>query len=439
MTLLRGVDLHGDRVDIRIDGGRITEVGRLTRRPGEESSDRGTVRPGFVDDHLHLHALAAAVASLDCGRTRDLAAALRMAMVDRGGWVRGIGYPGDDLDAAALDRLHGSRPVRIQHRSGALWMVNSLGVAALGLDHADHPGIERDFSGAPTGRIWRADDWLRTRTPAEIPDLGDVGRRLAGYGITAVTDATPDLDPATYGSFLTLPQRVTLLGVPLGDSAPAPLVTGPYKIVLADSSLPSLPELTDRIRAARAAGRSVAVHCVTREALLLLLAALDECGPPGPGDRIEHAALVPADVVGELARRGLTVVTQPGFIADRGDEYLRETDDPDDLYRVSSLIKAGVKVRLSSDAPYGPLDPREVIDAARHRRTRGGRIAGRNERITRRQALHAYLGPALRPGSRADLVLLDEAGSVKDVFIVGQRTPLRLAPRARTTVPYRPQ
>ncbi len=47
------------------------------------------------------------------------------------------------------------------------------------------------------------------------------------------------------------------------------LAAGPYKIVLADSGLPPCDELTDRIRTAHAASRPVAVHCVTREALVL--------------------------------------------------------------------------------------------------------------------------------------------------------------------------
>lgn len=425
MTLLRGVGLggigaHNIRTDVRIEHGRVTEIGALARRPGEETTEGGTLLPGLTDEHLHLHALAAAATSVD-GSRPDLEAALRAATADSSGWVRSTGYPADDLDAAALDRLHAERPVRVQHRSGALWTVNSRGVAALGLAEASHPGIERDSAGTPTGRVWRADGWLRTRLTAVIPDLGPVGERLAAYGITSVTDATPDLDPATYDSFAALPQRVTLLGVPLGQQAPPPLTTGPYKIVLADSCLPSFPDLVDQIRAARAVGRAVAVHCVTREALLLLLAALAETGPPNRGDRIEHAALIPADTVSELARRGLKVVTQPGFLSDRGDDYLRDVPEPEDLYRMGSLMDAGVSVRLSSDAPYGPLDPWRVIEAAVQRRTPQGRIAGTRERVTRSQAIQAYAGPAVQPGGRADLMLLDGAGSVRHVFIAGER------------------
>jgi predicted amidohydrolase YtcJ len=186
--------------------------------------------------------------------------------------------------------------------------------------------------------------------------------------------------------------------------------------VLADSGLPRYDELTDRIRAAHAAGRPVAVHCVTREALVLLLAALGDAGPR-PGDRIEHAALVPAELVPDLARLGVRVVTLPGVLPHRGDDFLRDLppDERPDLYRCATLRQAGIPVALSSDAPYGPLDPWAVIAAATARRTASGQVAGPGERITFCQALDAYLAPLgdpggaprrVRPGVPADLVVL---------------------------------
>jgi predicted amidohydrolase YtcJ len=187
---------------------------------------------------------------------------------------------------------------------------------------------------------------------------------------------------------------------------PAGLTAGPCKIVLADSGLPGLDDLTERIRIAHAAGRPVAVHSVTREALVLLLAALDAAGRM-PGDRVEHAALVPAGLVGAL--RGLRVVTQPGFLADRGDDYLRNVpeSDHDDLYRCRSLLDAGVPVALSSDAPYGPLDPWLVMAAAARRRTPSGAVIGPGERLPPEAALAGFMdGRRVAPGERADLLLL---------------------------------
>jgi predicted amidohydrolase YtcJ len=434
--LIRCCEVEGQTVDVRLSDGQITAIGpELYVSSGEEVIDAqgGALLPGLHDAHLHLLALAAAARSVICGpatvtNATALTRALAAAQADADGWVRGIGYVetvAGDLDAAALDGLHRHRPVRVQHRSGALWMVNSVGAVRLALDSADHPGVERGYDGTPTGRLWRADTWLRDRLPpADPPDLSAVGRRLGALGVTSVCDATPDAGDTTIEALAearrsgVLPQRVQLLGVPLHHGPlPRGLTAGPYKIVIADSALPDVHDLTDRIRVANVAGRAVAVHCVTRESLVLLLAALESAGVRS-ADRVEHAALVPVELIPELARTRLRVVTQPGFLAERGDNYLRDVPagDHTDLYRCRSLLHAGVPLALSSDAPYGPLDPWSVIGAAVHRRTAGGRVIGPDEVLTAEQALGAYLsapdspgGPPRRvlPGMPADLVLLD--------------------------------
>jgi predicted amidohydrolase YtcJ len=448
------------RADLRVSRGMVTEVApSLPRRNGEPVYDcqGGAVLPGLCDHHVHLHAMAARAGSARCGPPdvtgpAGLAEALAAAEQDRSGWIRGTGYTepvAGDLDAPALDKLRADLPVRIQHRSGALWILNTAALTAIGAIAPGpsrprapgasrpgasasgpglHPGVERDANGHPTGRLWRADAWLRSRLPAAgPPDLTQVGAALFGYGITAVTDATPDLDAPAIAAIEqamargVLPPRVCLLGAPLGvplpgdQGRPGP-TAGPYKIVLADSGLPTYDELTDRIRTAHAANRPVAVHCVTREALVLLATALADAGSR-PGDRIEHAALVPPELVPDLARLGVRVVTQPGFLADRGDDFLRDVPPADrpDLYRCTTLLKAGIPVALSSDAPFGPLDPWSVIAAATARRTPAGRVAGPGERMTFIQALDAYLSPPndpggpprrIRPGLPADLVVL---------------------------------
>ncbi|WP_374703811.1 amidohydrolase family protein, partial [Rhodococcus sp. ENV425] len=149
--LLRDVALPAGRCDVAVRDGRITAIGVGLETEGEVIDGRGgALLPGLHDHHLHLHAIAADATSVRCGpphvRTPgDLARALDAAPGD--GWVRGVGYVetvAGLLDAAALDRLHARRPVRVQHRSGAMWVLNSAATILAGLDSADHPGVERD-------------------------------------------------------------------------------------------------------------------------------------------------------------------------------------------------------------------------------------------------------------------------------------------------------
>jgi predicted amidohydrolase YtcJ len=405
-VLIRHASIDGERVDLRIRDDRIDAIGELTTDPGDEvlDADGGALLPGLTDHHLHLFAWAAADASVQCGppTVRDrvgLAAALRSAPPNVDGWIRGVGYiesVAGELDSCAVDVLAGSdRPVRIAHRSGALWMLNAAAVAQLGLTERTDPGIERQDDGRPTGRLWRADHLLPV---GSAPSLDAVGARLASWGITAVTDATPDGDAADFR----LPQRVQSLGR---------TGTGPRKIVLRDDVLPLIDDIVESIRAARP--RPVALHCVSRETLMLLLAAFDEIESI-PGDRIEHGALIPFESIERIRAAGLCVVTQPGFIAARGDDYRRDipVEDHADLYRYASLIRAGVRVLPSSDAPYGPGDPWQIIAAAHHRLAPDGPIAA-DERVPARVVLDGYLTRSatsqptrLRPGGAADLVLL---------------------------------
>ena len=437
--LIRDAEVDGVRRDVRLGRGLVVEIGLGLRPTGDEcdviDAAGGALIPGLTDHHIHLFATAAELASTVCGPPRvrtsgQLAGALRRAAPDEHGWVRGVRYHesvAGQLEAVQLDELRADVAVRIQHRSGALWMLNSLAAEAVGLDRAEHPGIERDGEGRATGRLWRADDWLRSRLPhshPRTPSLRDLGRLLAGYGVTAVTDATPDLALDAVAAIASamavghLPQHVQLLGAPLDapQSSGRGPIAGPWKLVLADSDLPTFDELTDAVSAAHRVGRPVAVHTVTRESLVLLLAVLGQTGSL-PGDRLEHAALVPAELIATIRGLGLHVVTQPGFIADRGDDYLREIPAVDhaDLYRCASLCSARVPLALSSDAPYGPLDPWAVMSSATTRRTRAGQILNRRERLSPRLALAGYLSPALspgaaasrvRPGVPADLVLL---------------------------------
>ena len=436
--LIRDAEVDGARCDVRLGRGRVVELGPRLRAAGEDEvieAAGGALIPGLTDHHIHLFATAADLASTVCGPPRvrtaaELAAALHEAAPDEQGWIRGVRYHesvAGPLDAERLDALRPDVALRIQHRSGALWMLNSRAAEAVGLDRAEHPGIERDGEGQATGRLWRGDDWLRARLAhpdSQPPSLRELGRRLAGYGITAVTDATPHLTSDTVEAITSamasgdLPQHVQLLGAPL-DARLAPgagPVVGPWKIVLADSALPTFDELADAVSSAHRVGRAVAVHTVTRESLVLLLAVLAQTGSL-PGGRLEHAALVPAELIAPIRGFGLRVVTQPGFIADRGDDYLREipVEDHADLYRCGSLHAARIPLALSSDAPYGPLDPWAVMASATTRRTGSGSIVNRGECLSPLRALGGYLGPAgepgaapgrVRPGVPADLVLL---------------------------------
>jgi predicted amidohydrolase YtcJ len=151
---------------------------------------------------------------------------------------------------------------------------------------------------------------------------------------------------------------------------------------------------------------------------LVLATAAFEAAGAAPGDRIEHAGVAPPDALPALRRCGLTVVTQPHFLYERGDAYLVDVDAPDRpwLYRARGLLDAGIPLGGGSDAPFGDPDPWAAMRAAVARRSRGGAELAPDERISPEQALALFTTPADSPGGhprrlevggRADLCLLD--------------------------------
>jgi predicted amidohydrolase YtcJ len=428
--LLRQVEVGGRVVDVMVDHDVVTRVGPPGSVGGAHhvhDGGGGALIPGLHDHHIHLMALAAAWASVDVSGGLDDAIRAAHAASPVGSWIRAVGYhePEAGLDRWRLDALAPGRPVRVQHQSGAMWVLSSAALERVRPDAADQPGIERDAQGRPTGRLYRLDEWLGHRIPAgPSPDLAPVGRRLASFGLTGVTDCTPTTstaylqtlaDAATGGD---LPLTVTVTGGPglAEHTPPAPLLSGPVKIVIEDHELPGLDFLVDAIGRAHRAGRPVAVHCVTRAALLLALAAWDDTGSMR-GDRIEHASVTPPEAMAPLRDLGLTVVTQPAFVVARGDSYLQDVDPADrpDLYRCASLQAAGIPVGGSTDAPFGPPDPWVAMQAAVDRRTATAARVNEAEGITAAAALDLFLAPldqpggavrTVRPGVPADLCLL---------------------------------
>jgi predicted amidohydrolase YtcJ len=167
--VLRDVVVEGRLVDVRTGGGVVTEIERrLAPRPGDDEIDggRGALIPGLHDHHIHLLALAAAERSPQVGPpyvTDEAQFAATLVRTHRelepGEWLRAIGYhesAAGPLDRWRLDAVVADRPVRVQHRTGGAWILNSVALERTGMlgdGDVDVPGIERDRDGRLTGRL----------------------------------------------------------------------------------------------------------------------------------------------------------------------------------------------------------------------------------------------------------------------------------------------
>lgn len=429
-------------MDIRFSAAGIEGLAKhLTPSKSEAVHDAhgALLLPGLHDHHIHLNSYAASLRSISCETlidSIDFQGLLRsMGGSENSTELRIIHYHeglAGDIDRSYLDLHLSNRPVRVQHKTGRLWVFNSAGLRTLGLQ----PDAPANQQGAHlpagleckdnrlTGRLFDEDAWIKKRLPSSPPDLSQVSQNLASFGVTGVTDTTPNNSREEWAIFSkaqqlgALKQNLRVMGrldftVPDANDR---ITLGEHKIHLLESQLPPIDSVIERIHSAHKSGRNVAVHCATRVELIFTLGAFEIAGVEN-GDRIEHNSVCGDHELTIIRDLGLRVVTQPHFIHQRGDHYLTDVEPHDvpDLYRLASVKRAGIPLAFGSDAPFGDNNPWRAIWAATTRTTPSGRIIGEQEAMTAEQALEGFLhhpdqpGVAMRElavGEPADLILL---------------------------------
>ncbi|HEY7066055.1 MAG TPA: amidohydrolase family protein [Chloroflexota bacterium] len=475
---------------VAVRGARILAVGAWADLRGLVGPDTvvvdaagGVAVPAFHDAHLHLLSYARVATRLDCRDVRDLAT-LRARLgaharaLPPGAWVRAWGYDEARLreerhpDRHDLDAVVPDRPVRLQHRSLHLDVLNTAALRALGLlDNAPSvtgpaarspnelrsdiqltddsaAAIERDpTNGTPTGRLYHAGALLRACVPR--PAEGELAAavraasdRLLAWGVTSVQDASHTNGPAEWALFARLAARGALglrvsfvtrdaltLALSQGkreqDGVPR-LLLGPVKIMLDEAtSDPAVVRVA--VAAAHAAGRAVAIHAVSEAEVALALDALaaargyggDPVRPPLP-DRIEHGAVIPDAWLAELGALGVMVVGQPALVGERGDVYRAAypSEQHGWLHRAGSLLRASVGYAVGSDAPVMEPAPLLALHALRQRRAPDGAVLGPAERLGLDDALAALtLGPARAVGADGWLGRL-RPGMIADIAVL---------------------
>jgi predicted amidohydrolase YtcJ len=436
--LIRDAETAPGRVThVQVSGGLIDKIGS-DLRPDQHGivveAGGGALLPGLHDHHFHLLSFAASLESVACGPPSVTSAShliriLRSAPpTDGENWLRGVGYHesvAGEIDRDWLDEAEPDRPVRVQHRGGRLWVLNSRAIEILTAGTGNTP-LARE-GGRFTGRLYEGDAWLRHRLGNRRPSLHRASRFLLSRGVTGITDATPTNTATEFELFRQafatgeIAQSILVMGDATLDhvSDVSGIQRGATKIHLRDAALPPLDEVAARIRHSHAVDRPVAVHCVTLGEAMLAIGAFQDAGTI-QGDRIEHAAITPPYMLAMMAELGLTVVTQPNFVAERGDAYLRDVEPQDRpwLYRLGGFLDGGIALAGGTDAPFGGADPWRAMAAAVERRSSGGVPIGPEEALTPEQALGLFLsaprspGGAARtimPGADADLCLLRQS------------------------------
>ena len=450
-----------DADSLLVEDDKIVAVGREDRlrriaRPCVEIFDAGgkLVIPGLTDAHMHLLSYARTKEWIDLKGAKSIDEIKRLVKskaADKrpGEWILGRGWDQDKLDEKRmptrwdLDEVAPNNPVLLVRVCGHVAVVNSRALKVMGLtDESPDPpdGVLGREGGRLNGRLYEgAVELAYSSIPGPSLEkaaslIREVLREVASYGLVELHSMSatnfeveayrkaysPEL-PRVYfyaesfdvkggeviglktfmdGSF---GARTARLREPYSD---APSTRG--LLLLSAEKLEAL------ISKASERGWQVAVHAIGDEAVEKVL----EVSNHRPL-RVEHASLTPPDLVEKLAELDVPVSVQPHFIAsdtwivDRLGERARW------VYAYKTLLRRGVRIAGSSDAPVEPIDPWTGVYAAVDR----GRSlslpiwsASPGEALSVSEALNLYLyGPVLRggvprelsPGATADFAVLN--------------------------------
>jgi predicted amidohydrolase YtcJ len=427
-----------------------------------------TILPGFIDAHFHLFGFAESlvILNLEPGNNirsmNDIQTKIRQLseQLSPGTWIRGRGYNEFYLTEKRhpnrwdLDSVTTVHPIKLTHRSGRAYVLNSLGLKLVGIskETADPPEglIDRDIeTGEPTGLLYGMGDYLGKAIPPLERDQIELGikladRELCALGITSVHDASPrnNLDRwkliQHWKKEGLLKTRVKMMlgkeGLEEYRKHRFPVQVdenqvsmGGVKTIVHETTgqlRPGQFELNEMVLNVHRSELQAVLHAIEGKTIEAACDAVEYALKKSPRSdhrhRIEHCSVCTPSLAKRLASLGIMVVTQPSFIYYNGDRYLRTVPDSNlqHLYPIGTLMKNNVVVAGSSDCPVVPANPIMGVYSAVSRRTEAGDFVLPDEKITPLEALKMYTQDAakatseerikgsIEPGKLADLVVL---------------------------------
>jgi predicted amidohydrolase YtcJ len=411
-------------------------------------------------------------------------------------WLIGLNFDEQSLgekrapDRHDLDEVSTERPIAVIKHDGHSVFANTRAIEVAGITAStpdpEAGAIEREEDGFPSG-VFRETALQLVMNSMPMPEMNvlmesarSTFNRLVSLGITSagiVLQTSAEGPAGSAGAFDVMAMQLfselcpfslySLLITPdlagLEALKNSPLNTGPNRLggikLFADGTFGSSTaymqqpfsddpqksgllmhppdELFELMAAAHNAGWQVCIHAIgdaaNRLCLDLYRQLFKRFPRSGCRHRIEHASIMDADVMRELAGLGVLVSTQPMFIYSEkgwlprrlGAERCRS------VYPLRSFLEAGIKVGGASDAP---IESQDVLHSIQCCVTREGFQP--QQCVSVEQALRMYTLDAaylqfeedvkgsITPGKRGDLVLLSddpfkvEPDRIKDIKVV---------------------
>jgi predicted amidohydrolase YtcJ len=446
--ILRDARVGSRRIDLRIEGGLIAEIGDIPSTDDESVDlDGRWLTPGLWDHHVHFSQWSMQSQRLDvssAGSAAETARLIADAIGPRSvdstaatpfvavGFRDGL-WP-DSPNLAVLDAASSAPVVVVGGDLHGVWL-NSAALELYGRE-GNETGVLRE------GEAFRILGFIDSVDDGQLDAWVDAAAHTAAAkGVVGIVDYEMAWNPGSWnrrqasgtdslrvevGVYTEHLDRAIEQGLRTGDRLGELLTMGNFKILI-DGSLNTrtaycwdefagvpgefgvLTVREDRLRElmtrSAEAGIEPSVHAIGDRANTIALDAFEAVGCHG---RIEHAQFLATADLPRFARLGVAASLQPDHAMDDRDVADRYwAGRTDRAFPLRSLLDAGATVLLGSDAPVSPLDPWLTIAAAVGR-TRDGREPWHPEQaIGAREAIAASSRGTIKVGQPADLVVTE--------------------------------
>jgi len=446
------------------------------------------ILPGFIDVHNHLVDYGLKLNWLNLRNTfsiNDLKKLVRdkIEEVGIGKWILGYGWDQEKFVEKRyplrydLDDVSPKNPVVLVRVCGHICVVNTAALEIAGIDSSiissENSYIDRDSNGEPTGILReKAMDLVMLKVPKpSINDLVEAAEKACfealrnGLTTIHVVAAQPDEIKAfqrlrregrLHVRIVLYVDRSMLrclrdLGIERGFGdlflkingvklfmdgsfgARTAALREPYADDPSVSGiLYNLDDVRENVKLAHKANLQVALHAIGDRAVIEAIRIFKELDNVNlMRHRIEHASLLPPEVVSEVLRLGLVLTIQPSFtvsdfwIVDRlGVERVKY------VYLSNSLINRGVRIAGGSDCPVENMSPLYQIYSAVTR----GRYEGLElykytgiECVSVLDAIKLFTLDAAYAGFEEEIKGSIEPGKLADIVVLSEN-PLTMDP-----------
>ncbi len=456
------------------------------------------VLPGFIDAHSHpgssgLQHLREVDCDLRSIKDIQKAIAERAAKTPKGGWVLGFKYDdtktseGRIVNIADLDLVAPDHPVRIQHRGGHTFYVNSQAMKLAGISEStpDPQGGLFDRDGSSKKLNGRIKESACLDFEKVIPnsytrdDLREgvklISKMMSKTGITSVHDAygSPEylraFQDAHEAGDLSLRVYCLIGYTHIDKMLEAGIRTGMGNEWVRVGAMKltcdgSISERTARLsqpytgrpndygilvmtedqlytyaKKAHDADWQIGVHAngdVGIDTTLRLYERLQREKPrKDPRFRIEHCTLVNDSLIQRMKTLGVIPTPFSTYVYYHG-EKMREYGEErlKNMFALRSFLNAGIRPTQASDYPPGPFEPMMALQSSVTRTDIKGNVWGANQKVTVEEAIRIGTINGAYASYEEKVKGSIETGKFADLVVLG-RDPFKEDPSTLIKIP----